>query len=349
MELSELDYKITNDLIAISPKKPRDSSLLLLDNIPPKIIKFKNIVNLLKPNDVLVVNDTRVINAHIIGAFDKREISLNLNKLISKSINKWSVFLKTKKKLKISDKIYFKKGLSCQIIKITFHENFPTYEIKFNISYGELINYLKLYGNIPLPPYIKNKRTVKHSDKKNYQTIFAKKIGAVAAPTASLHFTEKLIEKLKKKKVNIVYLTLHVNGGTFLPIKSNNISDHKIHSEEGVITKKNADKINFLRNNGGRIFAVGTTVLRLLESSKDKKGMILPFEGKTSIFIKPGWKINTVDALITNFHTPKSTLLLLVIAMIGKKRTSELYNHAIKNKMRFYSYGDACLLWNKNE
>ena len=202
---------------------------------------------------------------------------------------------------------------------------------------------------MPLPAYIKKKRSLNQSDYKNYQAIFADKIGAVAAPTASLHFTKNLIDKIKKKGINIVKLTLHVNGGTFIPIKSKDIEDHLMHFEKGIITKESANKINYLKKKGGKVFAVGTTVLRLLESSKDSEGKIKAFDGETNIYIKPGWKINTIDALITNFHTPKSTLLLLIHAILGKKRTQEIYKFAIKNKMRFFSYGDACLIWNRNE
>jgi len=202
---------------------------------------------------------------------------------------------------------------------------------------------------MPLPAYIKKKRLLNQSDYKNYQAIFADRIGAVAAPTASLHFTKRLIDKIKKKGVNIIKLTLHVNGGTFIPIKSNDIEDHLMHYEKGLITKESANKINYLKKKGGRVFAVGTTVLRLLESSKDHKGKVKAFDGETNIYIKPGWKINTIDALITNFHTPKSTLLLLIYAILGKKKTQEVYKFAIKNKLRFFSYGDACLIWNRNE
>ena len=219
--------------------------------------------------------------------------------------------------------------------------------IKFDLPYKEFLEKIKIFGKPPIPPYIK-KRGHKKSDFNNYQTIFAKNEGAVAAPTASFHFTKRLINKLKKKKIKIIYITLHVNGGTFIPIRTANVFKHKMHHEYGCISKESSDEINKVKNNGGRIIAIGTTVLRLLESSKDSKGYISPYKGETNIFIKPGWEINSVDGLVTNFHTPKSTLLLLIFALIGKKKTMRLYDFAIKNKLRFFSYGDACLIWNKN-
>ena len=236
----------------------------------------------------------------------------------------------------------FKKQFA-EIIKIHDYE----ISLKFDLPYKEFLEKVKIFGKPPIPPYIK-KRGHKKSDFNNYQTIFAKNEGAVAAPTASFHFTKRLINKLKKKKIKIIYITLHVNGGTFIPIRTANVFKHKMHYEYGCISKKSSEEINKVKNNGGRIIAIGTTVLRLLESSKDSKGYISPYKGETNIFIKPGWEINSVDGLVTNFHTPKSTLLLLIFTLIGKKKTMRLYDFAIKNKLRFFSYGDACLIWNKN-
>ena len=266
-----------------------------------------------------------------------------------KKKNLWSVFIKSNKKIQSNQNINLSEKVYCKIIEIREDKNYLSYIVKFSLIYSELIEFLDSYGNMPLPAYIKKKRLLNQSDYKNYQAIFADRIGAVAAPTASLHFTKRLIDKIKKKGVNIIKLTLHVNGGTFIPIKSNDIEDHLMHYEKGLITKESANKINYLKKKGGRVFAVGTTVLRLLESSKDHKGKVKAFDGETNIYIKPGWKINTIDALITNFHTPKSTLLLLIYAILGKKKTQEVYKFAIKNKLRFFSYGDACLIWNRNE
>ena len=348
MKLEELDYEINSDLIALRPKQPRDESKLLISENPLKIIRFKNIIEILNPGDVLVINDTKVIRSDITGYLNKSKVSINLNKIIDKKKNLWSVFIKSNKKIQPKQNINLGDKVYCKIIEIRKDKNYLSYIVKFSLIYSELIEFLDSYGNMPLPAYIK-KRLLNQSDYKNYQAIFADRIGAVAAPTASLHFTKRLIDKIKKKGINIVKLTLHVNGGTFIPIKSNDIEDHLMHYEKGLITKESANKINYFKKKGGRVFAVGTTVLRLLESSKDHEGKIKAFDGETNIYIKPGWKINTIDALITNFHTPKSTLLLLIYAILGKKRTQEIYKFAIKNKMRFFSYGDACLIWNKNE
>ena len=349
MKLEELDYEINSDLIALRPKRPRDESKLLISENPLKIIRFKNIIEILNPGDVLVINDTKVIRSDITGYINKSKVSINLNKIIDKEKNLWSVFIKSNKKIQLEQNINLGNKVDCKIIEIRKDQNYLSYIVKFSLVYSELIEFLDSYGNMPLPAYIKKKRLLNQSDYKNYQAIFADRIGAVAAPTASLHFTKRLIDKIKKKGINIIKLTLHVNGGTFIPIKSNDIEDHLMHYEKGLITKESANKINYLKKKGGRVFAVGTTVLRLLESSKDREGKIKAFDGETNIYIKPGWKINTIDALITNFHTPKSTLLLLIYAILGKKRTQEIYKFAIKNKMRFFSYGDACLIWNRNE
>lgn len=349
MKLEDLNYKISEDLIATEPKFPRDDSSLLIFNKEMKIIKFKEIIKVLKPHDLLVVNDTKVLNSSLVGMIEKRKISLNLNKVLNKHRNKWSVFIKSNKKVRVKEVIKFKFGITCKVCEIVKKTDFISYNIIFNETYDELLKILLKNGDIPIPPYIKKKRSIKESDNVNYQTIFAKKLGAVASPTASLHFTKKLISQLKKKEINFAFLTLHVNGGTFLPIRENDPRRHIMHYEKGIIPLSEAEKINKTKINGGRIIAVGTTVLRLLESSKDKNGFIKAFNGETNIFIKPGWKINTVDGLITNFHTPKSTLLMLVYALIGKVNTLKLYKYAIEQKMRFFSYGDACLIWISNE
>ncbi len=349
MKLKELDYEINSDLIALRPKQPRDESKLLISENPLKIIRFKNIIEILNPGDVLIINDTKVIRSDVTGYVNKSKVSINLNKIIDKKKNLWSIFIKSNKKIQPNQNINLSDKVYCKIIEIREDKNYLSYIVKFSLIYSELIEFLDSYGNMPLPAYIKKKRLLNQSDYKNYQAIFADRIGAVAAPTASLHFTKRLIDKIKKKGVNIIKLTLHVNGGTFIPIKSNDIEDHLMHYEKGLITKESANKINYLKKKGGRVFAVGTTVLRLLESSKDHKGKVKAFDGETNIYIKPGWKINTIDALITNFHTPKSTLLLLIYAILGKKKTQEVYKFAIKNKLRFFSYGDACLIWNRNE
>ena len=343
MHLRDLDYEIPKELIALYPVKPRDSSKLVVVGKNKRIIKFNEIINELNSSDAIVINNTKVIQAELEGVIENQKVSINLNKIENKKENTWSVFLKTKKKLKTGMEISIFKKQFAEIIKIQDYE----ITLKFDLPYKEFLNKIKIFGKPPIPPYIK-KRGHKNSDLNNYQTIFAENEGAVAAPTASFHFTKRLINKLKTKKIKIIYITLHVNGGTFIPIRTANIFKHKMHYEYGCISKESSEEINKVKNNGGRIIAIGTTVLRLLESSKDSKGYISPYKGETNIFIKPGWEINSVDGLVTNFHTPKSTLLLLIFTLIGKKKTMRLYDFAIKNKLRFFSYGDACLIWNKN-
>tara|TARA_B100000287_G_scaffold407692_1_gene433334 strand:+ start:3218 stop:4273 length:1056 start_codon:yes stop_codon:yes gene_type:complete len=349
MLLCDLEFEIPDDLIASRPAKPRDESKLVVVENKFKIIKFKQITKIIKPNDAIVFNDTKVIHSFLNGIIKTRKVSVNLNKIIDKKKEIWSVFIKSNKKPKINDKIIFDKELFALIIDEVLDKNYKSFLVKFNCESNDLKRKLNDFGKIPLPPYINKKRPIDEHDFQDYQTIFAEKDGAVASPTASLHFTEKLIKNLKNKKVNFINITLHVNGGTFLPIKTQNIKDHKMHSEFGEITEDSANRINKVKENGGRIIAVGTTVLRILESSKNSSGQILPFKGETNIFLKPGCLINTVDGIITNFHTPKSTLLLLVFALLGKEKTLKLYNYAIENRLRFFSYGDACLIWNKYE
>ena len=347
MLLSDLDFKIPDDLIATRPAKPRDESKLVIVDNNFKTIKFKQIINIIRPNDAIVFNDTKVIHSFLDGLIKTRKVSINLNKLFDQKKEIWSVFIKSNKKPKVNDKIIFDDELFALIVDEIFNENYQFFLIKFNLNSHDLKKKLNNFGKIPLPPYINKKRSIDENDFKDYQTVFAEKDGAVASPTASLHFTKKLIRDLKIKKVKFINITLHVNGGTFLPIKTQNIEDHKMHSELGEISEDSANRINKVKENGGRIIAVGTTVLRILESSKNSNGQILPFKGETNIFLKPGCLINSVDGIITNFHTPKSSLLLLVFALLGKEKTLNLYNYAIKNRLRFFSYGDACLIWNK--
>ena len=343
MNLKDLDFKLPKELIALYPKIPRDESNLVIVNSKKKIVRFREIIHELSAGDALILNDTRVIYADFDGFIENKRISINLNKLENKKKNIWSVFVKTKKKLKECDNIKVFDIFNAQVISVKDNVVY----IKFDLTYDELKKEIKRNGRAPLPPYIK-KRGHKKSDLINYQTVFAKNDGAVAAPTASLHFTKELINVLKKKKIKLIKITLHVNGGTFIPIRVNKVTQHSMHYEDGVISKKSAQEINKVKDDGGRIIAVGTTVLRLLESSKNEKGYIKPFKDSTNLFITPGWKINSVDGIITNFHTPRSTLLLLIYALIGKNNTQKLYKFAIKNKIRLYSYGDACLIWNNN-
>ena len=348
MELNDLDYTLPRELIALQPIKPRDASKLVINEKIPRIIKFKNIVNELNPGDAVVFNDTKVISSDFDGHLKEKKLSINLNKLEDKVNNTWSAFIKSKSSIISGDKILVFNCNHAQVLKIIQNEGRKEFLIKFDLSFIELKKKMQEVGRAPLPPYIK-KRGYKRSDKNDYQAVFAKNEGAVAAPTASLHFTKNLMSNLEKKKIKIIFITLHVNGGTYLPIRTKKISKHQMYFEYGYISKKSAERINTARKNGGRIVAVGTTVLRLLESSKNNEGGIKPFKGETDIFIKPGYNINTIDGIITNFHTPKSTLLLLIFSLIGREATLNLYRFAIRSKLRFFSYGDACLIWKKRD
>ncbi|MBF91845.1 MAG: tRNA preQ1(34) S-adenosylmethionine ribosyltransferase-isomerase QueA [Rickettsiales bacterium] len=347
MLIDKLNYKLPKDLIALYPKKPRDSSKIVIVDKSFKILEFKNILNKLNPKDALIFNDTKVLPAGLEGEINQRKVSVNLNRLISKKKLIWSAFIKSRRIINEGDIIKFSKNFVAEICKIEINNSSKFYFLFFDLTYKTFIKKLRNNGSPPLPPYIKNKRKIVNSDSKDYQSILAKKNGAVAAPTASLHFTDSLLTKIRKKKIKIINVTLQISAGTFLPINSKNINEHKMHSEFGIITKKSAQEINKIKKNGGKIIAVGTTVLRILESSKNSEGIILPFKGETDIFIKPGWKIDSVDGLITNFHTPKSSLLAIIYSIIGEKRTRQLYKFAIDKKLRFFSYGDACLIWNK--
>ena len=349
MNIDDYNFDVPEELIAINPSYPRDRSSLVEVKDNFLIHKFNNILNILNKGDCLILNDTKVIPGQLKGKMNGKNVSITLNKLIKTEENLviWNVFGKPYKSFKSGEKIYFSQDFFCKIIRKNKMSNYGGLLIEFNMKLKNFFLKLTEYGQLAIPPYITKKRDLNDKDIFNYQSIFAKNSGAIAAPTASLHFTSELLRKIRKKGINIVYITLHVNGGTFIPIRTNNIEDHQMHSEEGEISKIACKIINEVKVKNKRCVAVGTTVLRLLESSKDYMGNVLPFKGETEIFIKPGWKITTVDGLITNFHTPKSSLFVLISSILGEKNAKKLYEFAIKKKLRFFSYGDACLIWIK--
>ena len=295
MNLNNLEFSFPKDCIALKPKKPRDTSNLVEVNHNFEIHKFRKILNLVGPGDCLVFNNTKVIPGLLKGVCSGKKIEITLNKNISlKPSIKWSALCKPLRKVKENDQIIFSESFSCSVTKI-IRENSQSYLIlEFKISVREFYKQIKKIGFLALPPYITKKRFLDKSDVKDYQTIFSKHEGAIAAPTASLHFSKNLIQKLKQKGVLIVFITLHVNGATFLPIRENNLSKHKMHLEYGIISPEAANIMNKVKRKGKNLIAVGTTVIRLLESSKTKEGKIKPFEGETNLFIKPGWVVNTV-------------------------------------------------------
>lgn len=345
MKLSEFDFELPAESVAQYPVEPRESAKLLHVSASSQIFEDYRIFNLpelLRPDDLLVFNDTRVIPARLRGKRDEVKVEVTLHKPMTAELC-WEVFAKPARKLKIGQTVIFSENLSAEVVEKTPE---GTVVLKF-LCEGEFFSCLEQAGEMPLPPYIK-RDAAKKADDEHYQTAFAKHPGAVAAPTAGLHFTDKLFKAFKARDIEHCFVTLHVGGGTFLPVKTDNVHEHVMHSEQVQITQEIAEKITNARKSGRRIVAVGTTSLRSLEAATDEHGITHSMQGDTDIFITPGYRFKGVDAMVTNFHLPKSTLFMLVSAFCGKERMLSAYNHAIVHDYRFFSYGDACLL-EKNE
>ena len=340
MKVEAFDFTLPPERIADRPALPRESAKLLVVDETLHDYTVADLPELLREGDLLVFNDTKVIPARLRGTRRSAKIEVTLHKNVA--ADSWHAFAKPAKKLKLSDIIQFSDDFTALVT-----EKFDGGEValSFSASGPELMEKLMEYGEIPLPPYISSLRAVDEQDKRDYQTIFAKDEGAVAAPTAGLHFTEALLAQFRARGIDMITTTLHVGAGTFLPVKVDDTEDHKMHAERGFLSAETAAKINDTRARGGRIVAVGTTSLRLLESAADEAGIIHPFEGETDIFITPGYRFRAIDLLITNFHLPKSTLFMLVSAFSGLETMKTAYAHAIDNKYRFYSYGDCSLLY----
>ena len=331
-------YDLPEELIAQTPAEPRDSSRLLVyhkssGEIEHKI--FRDVLDYLKPGDVLVVNNTRVLPARLYG---KKESGAQIEVLLLKRIdlNTWETLAKPGKRLKAGTEIIFSENLKGKIKSDT---DFGGKIIEFEFD-GVFEDIISKCGVMPLPPYIHKQ----YKDKERYQTVYNKITGSSAAPTAGLHFTNELLEKIRAKGVEIIEVLLHVGLGTFRPVNEDNILEHKMHSEYIEVTSENATKLNNAKREGRRIIAVGTTSVRVLESATDNNGIIHACQKETDIFIYPGYKFKMVDGLITNFHLPESTLIMLVSAFIGYDETMKMYNTAVKEKYRFFSFGDATLL-----
>jgi S-adenosylmethionine:tRNA ribosyltransferase-isomerase len=333
------DFELPSERIALRPAAPRDSARLLLvagDTLADQIVR--DLPNLLCPGDVLVFNDTKVIPAQLEGRRGQARIGATLHK--REGPRDWRAFVRNAKRLREGDRVDFGDGVSALVgtrggdgsVLLSFEGDEPV----------ELL--LERAGRMPLPPYIAGKRAADQKDASDYQTMFAREAGAVAAPTAALHFTPELIHALGAAGVAHETLTLHVGAGTFLPVKADDTDEHEMHAEWGRINPATADRLNARRAAGGRLIAVGTTSLRLLESAAGEDGRIRPFEGDTSIFITPGYRFRAIDGLLTNFHLPRSTLFMLVSALMGTGTMHAAYAHAIASGYRFYSYGDASLL-----
>lgn len=349
MKLSDFDFELPEALIATRPAKPRSSAKLLVAG--PETIEdlhVTDLVDLLNPGDRLVLNDTKVIPARLSGVRRREgeagltEAAIEVTLLEPKSDGTWSALVKPLKKVKDGEVITFSDALSATMVG---REDGQA-RLKFSCEGDAFDAALANVGAMPLPPYIAAKRPADEQDKTDYQTAWAKHSGAVAAPTASLHFDRPLLEALQAKGVTFTYVTLHVGAGTFLPVKVDDIKDHKMHAELGHVSQAAADAVNATKAAGGRVIPVGTTALRLIESAA-KCGELHAWDGPTDIFITPGFEFQIADALMTNFHLPKSTLMMLVSALLGPERIKEVYAHAISNTYRFFSYGDASLLMPK--
>ncbi len=339
MRVDLFDFELPPERIALRPVSPRDSARMLLvtgDTLADRAVL--DLPTILRPGDCLVFNDTRVIPAQLEGRRGEAKVGVTLHKRID--LRRWQAFVRNAKRLRIGDDVDFGAGVSARVearhddgsLTLAFAGDEPV-----EVLLGRA-------GTMPLPPYIASKRGVDARDAADYQTMFAEKDGAVAAPTASLHFTPRLLEAVAAAGISTETLTLHVGAGTFLPVKADDTDDHIMHAEWGEISADAAARLNAIKANGGRIIAVGTTVLRLLESAAGEDGTLHAFADETRIFITPGYHFRFIDGLMTNFHLPKSTLYMLVSALMGRKTMQAAYAHAIAHDYRFYSYGDSSLL-----
>lgn len=341
MKLEEFDFYLPEELIAQTPLIKRDTSKLLTINRKENTYEhkvFSDIIDYFNPGDTLVLNNTRVMPARLYGQKKDTGAAIEVLLLKNKEHNMWECLVKPAKRIKVGSIVSFGDGImEAECVKV-LDDGFRYFEFKYEGIFQERLDEL---GTMPLPPYIKERLT----DKERYQTVYSKEVGSSAAPTAGLHFTNELLDKIKQKGVNIVYLTLHVGLGTFRPVSVENIEDHDMHSEYYTLDKEAANVINETKKNGGRVFSVGTTSTRTLETiARDNDGKIVPASGWTNIFIYPGFEFKCVDGLITNFHLPKSSLIMLVSAFYNREKVLELYKIAVENKYRFFSFGDAMII-----
>ena len=341
MKLEEFDFYLPDELIAQTPLLKRDTSKLLSidrNNNTYEHRVFSDIIEYFNPGDTLVLNNTRVMPARLYGQKKDTGAAIEVLLLKNKEHNMWECLVKPAKRIKVGSIVSFGDGImEAECVKV-LDDGFRYFEFKYEGIFQERLDEL---GTMPLPPYIKERLT----DKERYQTVYSKEVGSSAAPTAGLHFTNELLEQIKSKGVNIVYLTLHVGLGTFRPVSVENIEDHDMHSEYYTLNEEAAKVINDTKKNGGKVFSVGTTSTRTLETiARDNDGKIVPASGWTNIFIYPGFEFKCVDGLITNFHLPKSSLIMLVSAFYNREKVLELYKIAVENKYRFFSFGDAMII-----
>ena len=341
MRVDLFDFALPPELIALRPARPRDAARMLVvgkgGEFQDRIVR--DLPQALRAGDVLVFNDTRVIPAQLEGTRGEARIGATLHKRID--LRRWQAFIRNGKRLREGDTIAFPADVTAMA-----EQRHPDGSWTLAFAGDEPVEVLlERAGRMPLPPYIAGKRPTDEADRSDYQTMFAQRDGAVAAPTAALHFTPELLAALDDVGIGHETLTLHVGAGTFLPVKADETAEHAMHAEWGRIDLATADRLNAARANGGRVIAVGTTVLRLLESATGEDRVIRPFDGDTAIFITPGYTFRAIDGLMTNFHLPRSTLFMLVSALMGLDRMQRTYGHAIAEGYRFYSYGDSSLLF----
>jgi S-adenosylmethionine:tRNA ribosyltransferase-isomerase len=340
MKLKDFDFDLPEELIAQEPVKDRSKSRLLVLNKTSGLIEhkiFEDIICYLEPGDCLVLNNTKVIPARLMGYRIKTRGKIEMVLLKPVDTDTWEVLVKPGRRAHIGDEIFFGDG--CLTAKVLDDTDFGGRIVKFfyETSFEKILDDL---GQMPIPPYIKKQL----QDKNRYQTVYAKTSGSAAAPTAGLHFTEELLEKIRKKGISTAFITLHVGLGTFRPVTVENIEEHKMHAEYYEISKETAEVINSTKQSGGKVFAVGTTSTRTLETVADVSGMIKSSSGWSDIFIYPGYDFKTVDGLITNFHLPKSTLIMLVCAFAGREKVFKAYKEAVNENYKFFSFGDAMLI-----
>ncbi len=347
MNLSDFDFHLPETLIATRPARPRSSARLLVargDGIEDRVVR--DLAEILGPGDLLVLNNTKVIPARLTGTRARQtgqgtaRAKIEVTLLEPQADGCWTALAKPMKKLAAGEVVAFSGSLSATVAG----RDETTVRLSFNLTGADFDAALAEAGAMPLPPYIAAKRPADAQDKDDYQTVFARHAGAVAAPTASLHFDAPLLEALRARGVQFVEVTLHVGAGTFLPVKVDDVTTHRMHAEWGEVTETAAARINAAKAAGHRIIPVGTTALRLIESAADAQGSLQPWRGTTDIFIYPGYRFRITDALMTNFHLPKSTLMMLISALMGMDRVRRIYAHAIAKGYRFFSYGDASLL-----
>lgn len=355
MRVDLFDFDLPEENIALRPAEPRDSARLLLvkadgSDLPDDTVR--NLGNYLREGDALVFNDTKVIPAQLEGFREREGVRGQIGATLHMRTgpDRWKAFLRPAKRIKEGERIDFGHGNNACLLgslQATVAEKGEAGEalLVFDFSGADLDQAIAAVGHIPLPPYIASKRADDSRDRDDYQTVYAREEGAVAAPTAGLHFTPGLLDDLKQSGIEEHFVTLHVGAGTFLPVKADDTSEHKMHAEIGHVDQATADALNAVRARGGRIVSVGTTSLRLLESATGEDGIVRAWSGATDIFITPGYRFRAVDMLMTNFHLPRSTLFMLVSAFSGMDRMRAAYEYAIENHYRFYSYGDASLLW----